>query len=146
MAGVHTLFLLVRLELGLLASSTTRQNAFVPPITFGDCGGGDASSEDEFVRYAYSHLEKSGWSLLFRVVLTLFALGSRAVLAALDLDSLGDDMADGHFGLLRCSTIQVRIGVFGAPIDVALKLYVASLEASMSRWEPAPSCKLGMSL
>nr|TKV92373.1 hypothetical protein SEVIR_9G159600v2 [Setaria viridis] len=156
MAGVHTLFLLVRLELGLLASSTTRQKLVYPDgfdfrlllllslqIIFGDCGGGDASSENEFVRYAYSHLKKSGWSLLFGVVLTLFALGSQAVLAALDLDSLGDDMADGHFGLLGCSTIQVRIRVFGAPIDVALKLYVASLEASMSRWEPAPSCKLG---
>uniref|UniRef100_K4AN73 Secreted protein n=1 Tax=Setaria italica TaxID=4555 RepID=K4AN73_SETIT len=30
MAGVHTLFLLVRLELGLLASSTTRQKLVYP--------------------------------------------------------------------------------------------------------------------
>jgi hypothetical protein len=84
-----------------------------------------------------------------RVVLSLFGvassscdLGSPAVLVVSDPVSLDDDVAGGHHSLLGRTVLHVYIGEFGA----ALKLYVASLEASSLRWEPASSCKLGVSL
>ena len=67
------------------------------------------------MRYVSSYLEKSGWSLPFGVVSSLVAWRSPTRLEAPDLLSLGD-------GLLGHSTIQVCIGFFGVPTDVAFKV------------------------
>lgn len=77
------------------------------------------------MRYAYSYLEKSGYSLPFGIGSSLVAWRPPADLEVPDLLSLGD-------GLLRCSTFQVCIGFFGAPTVVALKMYVASSEVPSS--------------
>ena len=94
------------------------------------------SCGDGAVRYVSSYLEKSGWSLPFGVVSSLVARRSPTRLKASDLLSLGD-------GLFGRSTIQVCIGFFGVPTDVAFKVYVASLEVPSSSWESASSCSFG---
>ena len=104
-----------------------------------DRGSGAVSSGDGAVRYVSSYLEKSGWSLPFGVVSSLVAWRSPTRLEASDLLSLGD-------GLLGRSTIQVCIGFFGVPTDVAFKVYVASLEVPSSSWESASSCSFGTPL
>jgi hypothetical protein len=105
----------------------------------GDRGGGAVSSGDGAVRYVFSYLEKSGWSLPFGVVSSLVAWRSPTRLEAPDLLSLGD-------GLLGRATIQLCIGFFGVPIDVAFKVYVASSEVPSSSWELASSCSFGAPL
>jgi hypothetical protein len=112
----------------------------------GGCGSDGASSRDDAARYAYSYMEKSGCFIPFGVASSLCDLGSPAVLVESDPVSLDDDMAGGHHSLLGHLVLHVYIGEFGVPIVAALKLYVASLEAFSLRWEPASSCKLGVSL
>ena len=65
--------------------------------------------------------------------------GRQHCLEAPDLLSLGN-------GLLERSSIQVCIGFFGVPIDVAFKVYVASSEVPSSSWESASSCSFGTPL
>jgi len=105
-----------------------------------------ASLGDDGVRLVCSLLEKSGWFYSLRVSSPSCDLGSLAVLVASDPVSLGDVLASGLLVLLGRSASQVHIVVFDMPTEVALNLYVASLEASSSRWESASSCKLGTSL
>jgi hypothetical protein len=109
--------------------------SFVPPEQ-GDRGGGAMSSGDGAVRYVSSYLKKSGWSLPFGEVSSLVAWRSPTRLEAPDLLSLGD-------GFLGRSMIQVCIGLFGVPTDVAFKVYVASSEVPSLSWESASSCSFG---
>ena len=103
------------------------------------------------MRYVYSYLEKSGWSLIptcfgglssLRVYSSSGDSGSPANLEAADSMSPGDVMATGHLLQAERSTIPVHIDNF----DVLLLMATEKYEVSSSGWSSASSCKLDVFL
>ena len=113
----------------------------------GDCGVGGGSFGDVVVRYVYSYLEKSGWSLIptcfgglcsLRVYSSSGDSGSPANLEATEPMSPDDVMATGHLLRPERSTIPVHIDNF----DVLILMATEEYEVSSLGWSSVSSCKL----
>jgi len=113
----------------------------------GDCGVGGGFFGDVAVRYVYSYLEKSGWSLIptcfgglcsLRVYSSSGDSGSPANLEAAETMSPDDVMATGHLLQPERSTIPVHIDNF----DVLILMATEEYEVSSLGWSSVSSCKL----
>jgi hypothetical protein len=160
-AGSRTLHgHLARLGLGSFASvMATRRRVHPSGLGFrrpvllslqsisGDCSVGGGSFGDVAVRYVYSYLEKSGWSLIptcfgglcsLRVYSSSGDSGSPANLEAAEPMSPDDVMATGHLLQPERSTIPVHIDNF----DVLILMVTEEYEVSSLGWSSVSSCKL----